>query len=91
MERVENPAFGPIDRIGQLTMRNLDIADSRTKLEQYATGGVLGRTPLFAELEGSLAEPGGADEIAAYAVEDPDRDMDDAALDAEVFGDLGLA
>ena len=36
MERVENAAFGPIDRIGQLTMRNLDIADSRAKLEIYA-------------------------------------------------------
>src|SRR3712207_7155567 len=31
-----NAAFGPVDRIGQLTMRNLDIADSRMKLEQYA-------------------------------------------------------
>ncbi|HIZ37051.1 MAG TPA: argininosuccinate synthase, partial [Candidatus Ruania gallistercoris] len=28
MERTENAAFGPTDRIGQLTMRNLDIADS---------------------------------------------------------------
>jgi argininosuccinate synthase len=37
MERVESAAFGPADRIGQLTMRNLDIADSRSKLEQYAT------------------------------------------------------
>jgi len=34
MERVEDAAFGPADRIGQLTMRNLDIADSRAKLEQ---------------------------------------------------------
>jgi argininosuccinate synthase len=30
MERTTNPAFGPTDRIGQLTMRNLDIADSRS-------------------------------------------------------------
>ena len=37
MERVENAAFGPTDRIGQLTLRNLDIADSRPKLELYAT------------------------------------------------------
>lgn len=37
MERTENAAFGPTDRIGQLTMRNLDIADSRSKLELYAT------------------------------------------------------
>ena len=29
MERIEDAAFGPVDRIGQLTMRNLDIADSR--------------------------------------------------------------
>jgi argininosuccinate synthase len=36
MERTENAAFGPTDRIGQLTMRNLDIADSRAKLELYA-------------------------------------------------------
>src|SRR3954454_22207015 len=36
MERVENAAFGPTDRIGQLTLRNLDIADSRAKLELYA-------------------------------------------------------
>ena len=36
MERTENAAFGPTDRIGQLTMRNLDIADSRAMLELYA-------------------------------------------------------
>src|SRR5690606_1653160 len=37
MERTDNAVFGPHDRIGQLTMRNLDIADSRAKLELYAT------------------------------------------------------
>jgi len=42
MERVEDAAFGPTDRIGQLTMRNLDIADSRTRLEQYAAIGLVG-------------------------------------------------
>jgi len=42
MERVEDAAFGPTDRIGQLTMRNLDIADSRTRLEQYAEIGLIG-------------------------------------------------
>src|SRR6202161_4725216 len=41
MERTEDSAFGPADRIGQLTMRNLDIADSRAKLEQYAQLGIL--------------------------------------------------
>ena len=42
MERIEDAAFGPVDRIGQLTMRNLDIADSRAKLELYAAQGLLG-------------------------------------------------
>jgi argininosuccinate synthase len=42
MERTEDSAFGPTDRIGQLTMRNLDIADSRAKLEQYAALGMFG-------------------------------------------------
>jgi len=43
MERVEDAAFGPLDRIGQLTMRNLDIADSRSKLDVYRSAGTLGR------------------------------------------------
>ena len=42
MERTEDAAFGPVDRIGQLTMRNLDIADTRSKLELYASQGQLG-------------------------------------------------
>ncbi len=42
MERVEDAAFGPLDRIGQLTMRNLDIDDSRTKLDVYRQVGTLG-------------------------------------------------
>jgi len=33
--------FGPEDRIGQLHMRNLDIADSRNKLEVYAKAGLI--------------------------------------------------
>jgi argininosuccinate synthase len=65
MERTENAASGPVDRIGQLTMRNLDIADSRTKLELYAEqpfeqGQVLvEHGTLFGELE-----TGGADKIS---------------------------
>mgnify|MGYP003330866451 FL=1 len=43
MERTENAAFGPVDRIGQLTMRNLDIADTRAKLELYRSQGQIGR------------------------------------------------
>lgn len=42
MEKTEDAAFGPADRIGQLTMRNLDIADTRAKLELYASQGQLG-------------------------------------------------
>ena len=42
MERVEDQAFGPLDRIGQLTMRNLDIEDSRSKLDVYRSAGTLG-------------------------------------------------
>lgn len=41
MEVVEDEAFSPLDRIGQLSLRNLDIDDSREKLHQYAAKGVL--------------------------------------------------
>ncbi|PXF30717.1 argininosuccinate synthase [Pokkaliibacter plantistimulans] len=40
MEKGES-AFSPNDRIGQLTMRNLDIADTRAKLGAYAKTGLL--------------------------------------------------
>ena len=40
MEKGES-AFTPQDRIGQLTMRNLDIADTREKLLTYARAGLL--------------------------------------------------
>ena len=79
MERTENAAFGPTDRIGQLTMRNLDIADSRAKLELYAEqpldeGQVLVENgTLFGELE-----PGGFGRIAANPAA---RDAEDEALD----------
>ena len=43
MERTESAAFGPTDRIGQLTMRNLDIADTRSKLENYRSQGQIGK------------------------------------------------
>lgn len=50
MERVEDAAFGPSDRIGALTMANLDIADSRAKLAGYRESGRLGPDGL-AELD----------------------------------------
>jgi argininosuccinate synthase len=40
MEKTES-TFSPRDRIGQLTMRNLDIADTRDKLRTYAATGLL--------------------------------------------------
>ena len=50
MERVEDAAFGPLDRIGQLTMRNLDIQDTRAKIDEYRAAGTLGKGGLL-ELE----------------------------------------
>ena len=41
MEKVEDAPFSPLDRIGQLTMRNLDITDTRAKLGIYAQSGML--------------------------------------------------
>jgi argininosuccinate synthase len=41
MEKVEDAPFSPADRIGQLTMRNLDIADTRAKLDLYAKTGLI--------------------------------------------------
>ncbi|MFB9315705.1 argininosuccinate synthase [Nocardioides plantarum] len=81
MERTESAAFGPTDRIGQLTMRNLDIADSRAKLELYAQqpieqGQVLVENgTLFGEIE-----QGGYDRISRNPLADGDRS--DEALDA---------
>jgi len=83
MERVESAAFGPTDRIGQLTMRNLDIADSRAKLEAYAAqppdqGHVLVE---HGNLLGAL-EPGGGDRIASNPSAGDAAALDAAALDA---------
>lgn len=41
MEKVQDAPFDPIDRIGQLTMRNLDIVDTREKLGIYSQAGLL--------------------------------------------------
>jgi argininosuccinate synthase len=78
MERTDNAVFGPTDRIGQLTMRNLDIADSRAKLEMYAEqpldqGQVLvEHGTLFGELPA-----GGAERIT----HNPEASSEDEALD----------
>ena len=88
MERTENAAFGPVDRIGQLTMRNLDIADSRAKLEAYANqpldqGQVLvEHGTLFGELPA-----GGAEVISANADVPDESDVENAVDSAAMeFG-----
>ena len=75
MERVEDAAFGPVDRIGQLTMRNLDIADTRTRLEQYSQLGLVGGA--VAELVGNL-EPGLAKRYLTARMETPDESIEEA-------------
>ena len=81
MERTENAAFGPLDRIGQLTMRNLDIADSRAKLELYAAQP-LDQGQVLVEngtLYGAI-EAGGADRITANP--EASTEPDEVALDS---------
>ena len=85
MERTDNAAFGPTDRIGQLTMRNLDIADSRAKLELYA-GQPLDQGQVLVE-NGTLfgeIEAGGADRISRNpaAGDAGDQALDHAAMEA---------
>jgi len=81
MERTEDAAFGPVERIGQLTLRNLDIADSREKLELYAARGLLGddRQALVGRLE-----PGGAEQIEKVGAADDGgaERLDDAAMES---------
>ena len=81
MERTEDAAFGPVDRIGQLTMRNLDIADTRAKLELYASAGQLG--PGHVNLIGQL-QPGGSRAIASQqgTPQPSEQLLDGAAMEA---------
>lgn len=70
MERTENAALGSVDRIGQLTMQNLDIADTRAKLELYRAQGQL--------------EIGGAEAIAfpsTKKIPDANESLDRAAME----------
>jgi len=55
MEKGES-AFTPQDRIGQLTMRNLDIADTREKLISYASSGLLAPGAETLQLSGKVEE-----------------------------------
>jgi argininosuccinate synthase len=71
MERVGDAAFGPLDRIGQLTMRNLDIDDTRAKLDVYRAAGTLGGggraelDPIHADAERSEASEQGGEQGGA--------------------------
>ncbi|MDD4888127.1 MAG: argininosuccinate synthase, partial [Thiomonas sp.] len=58
MEKVDDAPFTPADRIGQLTMRNLDITDTRAKLGIYARTGLisLGDGASMLRLEGEKGE-----------------------------------
>lgn len=85
MERVGDQAFGPEDRIGQLTMRNLDIADSRARLEQYAQLGIVGGAT--AQLVGEIAAGQSAQIAQGEAATELDAETD-AANEAAAF-DLG--
>lgn len=80
MERVGDAAFGPTDRIGQLTMRNLDIADSRARLEHYAAAGIIGGAA--GELVGRVTA-GESDEITERAeTQDAATEALDEAIEA---------
>ncbi len=68
MEKSES-AFGPLDRIGQLTMRNLDIQDSREKLEIYAAAGLLDASS--PSIQGHLG-PGGAAPAPDHVTDEPE-------------------
>jgi argininosuccinate synthase len=59
MEKGES-TFSPQDRIGQLTMRNLDIADTREKLITYVKTGLL--APSLGTAIPQLSEQAGKDE-----------------------------
>ena len=50
--------FTPADRIGQLTMRNLDIADTRDKLITYSRVGLLSAGSTLPQLPGNPADDG---------------------------------
>jgi argininosuccinate synthase len=90
MERTTDSAFGPVDRIGQLTMRNLDIADSRAKLEQYAALGMVGSShprligaaqAASTGLIGAMHE-GGAETIASRGRVSGEELLDRAAMES---------
>ena len=81
MERTEDAAFGPLDRIGQLTMRNLDIADSAPEARALRRPGHAlgprgarrrihpGEAPAITEREDSATEDAEVESLDAAAME----------------------
>jgi hypothetical protein len=77
MEKGES-AFTPQDRIGQLTMRNLDITDTRDKLFTYVKAGVLAPS-VGRELPHPTGDPGSG-------IGDPERSSPDSDPGSRVPG-----
>ena len=65
--------FTPQDRIGQLTMRNLDITDTRDKLFTYVKAGVL--APSVGKELPHPMEAGRSGETGALDTEEPKPDQ----------------
>jgi argininosuccinate synthase len=80
MERTENAAFGPTDRIGQLTMRNLDIADTRAKLELYQAQGQIDSSTFG--LVGDMKSGQSNAITSSSSNDDSDAGLNRAAFDA---------
>jgi argininosuccinate synthase len=80
MERTENAAFGPTDRIGQLTMRNLDIADTRAKLELYQAQGQIDSSTFG--LVGDMKSGQSTAITSASSNDDSDAGLNRAAFDS---------
>ena len=80
MERTENAAFGPTDRIGQLTMRNLDIADTRAKLELYQAQGQIDSNTFG--LVGDMKSGQSTAITSASSNDDSDAGLNRAAFDS---------
>jgi len=80
MERTENAAFGPTDRIGQLTMRNLDIADTRAKLELYQAQGQIDSKTFG--LVGDMKSGQSNAITSSKTIDDADAGLNRAAFDS---------
>ena len=75
MEKGES-MFTPLDRIGQLTMRNLDIVDTRDKLITYVRTGLL--SPLSGSAVPHLPEPVHNPDGGEDPAETPEREQGSA-------------